>query len=43
MIAWDIAVTPDGFEMIEANHDGNPDLMQGPIDKGFKRLIKQCL
>ena len=39
MIAWDIAVLDDGFDLIEANYGGGPGLMQGPRRKGLKNVI----
>lgn len=39
MAAWDVAVLEQGFEMIEGNDDGNPDVMQGPAAKGKLREI----
>ncbi len=39
LIAWDIAVLEDGFELIEANYQGDPGLMQAPTQTGLKNLI----
>lgn len=39
MIAWDVAVLEDGFEMIEGNYNGDPGLMQTPSNTGKKRVI----
>ena len=39
MIAWDVAVLEDGFEMIEGNYNGDPGFMQSPSGKGKKREI----
>lgn len=39
LIAWDIAVLNDGFELIEANYNGDPGLMQAPFQEGKKRII----
>ena len=39
MIAWDVAVLENGFEMIEGNYNGDPGLMQSPSGKGKKREI----
>ncbi len=39
MIAWDIAVLEDGFEIVEANFGGDHGFMQAPIKKGLKRTI----
>ena len=43
MIAWDIAVLENGFEMIEANYNGDPGMMQTPGGKGKKREILKYL
>lgn len=43
LIAWDIAVTEEGFDLIEANYEGDPGVMQSPSETGFKRLIKEAL
>ncbi len=39
LIAWDIAITPTDFELIEANYQGDPGFMQAPTQCGKKRLI----
>ena len=39
MIAWDVAVLENGFEMIEGNYNGDPGFMQSPSGKGKKREI----
>lgn len=39
MIAWDVAVLEDGFEMIEGNYNGDPGFMQTPSNTGKKREI----
>lgn len=39
LIAWDIAVLDDGFELIEANYNGDPGFMQAPSQEGKKRII----
>lgn len=39
MIAWDVAVLEDGFEMIEGNYNGAPGFMQSPSGKGTRREI----
>ncbi|MCR4900871.1 MAG: hypothetical protein K5907_08660, partial [Treponema sp.] len=43
LIAWDVAITNDGFEMIEGNYNGNPDIMQSPTDTGMRKFIKKAL
>ncbi|MDE7347606.1 MAG: hypothetical protein K2N48_12820, partial [Muribaculaceae bacterium] len=43
LVAWDIAITPDGFDLIEANCCGDPGFMQTPSQTGFKQLIKEAL
>lgn len=39
MIAWDVAVLEDGFEMIEGNYNGDPGFMQSPSNEGKRRKI----
>ena len=39
LIAWDIAVLENGFELIEANYDGDPGFMQAPTQTGKKKII----
>lgn len=39
LIAWDIAVLEDGFELIEANYQGDPGFMQAPLQTGMKKVI----
>ncbi len=39
MIAWDVAVLENGFEMIEGNYNGDPGFMQTPSNSGKKREI----
>lgn len=39
MIAWDVAVLEDGFEMIEGNYNGDPNFMQAPSNTGKRRDI----
>ena len=41
LIAWDVAVLSDGFDMIEANYDGDPGLMQSPHKQGKLNEIKR--
>lgn len=41
LIAWDIAVTENGFEMVEGNYDGDPGFMQTPMEKGSLYQIKR--
>lgn len=43
LIAWDVAVLENGFEMIEGNHDGNLDLMQSPSGKGQLSIIQKMV
>ena len=40
LIAWDVAVLEDGFEMIEGNYNGDPNMMQAPSDTGKRREIE---
>lgn len=41
LIAWDIAVTEDDFELIEANYEGDPGFMQAPSKQGKLKIIKE--
>ncbi|MBD5357312.1 MAG: hypothetical protein HDR88_09965 [Bacteroides sp.] len=41
LIAWDIAILKDGFELIEANYNGDPGFMQAPTQTGKKRFITE--
>ena len=41
MIAWDVAITEDGFEMIEGNYAGDPCFMQTPSGVGMLKQIVQ--
>lgn len=41
LIAWDIAVLTDGFELIEGNYDGDPGFMQTPSGEGQLITIKE--
>lgn len=43
LIAWDVAVLEDGFEMIEGNYNGDPNFMQTPSNKGKRREIKKYM
>lgn len=43
LIAWDIAILENGFDLIEANYDGDPGLMQSPAKRGLWPIIKQYL
>lgn len=43
LIAWDIAVVLDNFELIEANYLGDPGFMQTPSLEGFKKQILKYL
>ena len=43
LVAWDIAIVEDGFELIEANYDGDPELMQSPTKIGMLPIIRQYL
>ena len=39
MIAWDIAILENGFELLEANFGGNSGMMQAPRKIGLKQII----
>jgi hypothetical protein len=43
MIAWDLAETPDGFELIEANYRPGLIIMQQGGGEGLKPLILKHL
>ena len=43
LLAWDVAVLENGFEMIEGNYNGDPGFMQAPSKVGKKRIIKKNL
>lgn len=43
LIAWDIAVLEDGFELIEGNYAGDSGMMQSPLEKGTKIKIMNML
>lgn len=43
LIAWNVAILPDGFEMIEGNYQGDPGFMQAPSKVGKKRIINNSL
>lgn len=41
MVAWDVAITDDGFELIEGNYNGDPGILQTPMQKGLLRQINK--
>lgn len=43
LIAWDIAVLENGFELIEANYEGDSEFMQAPSKQGKLKIIKDNL
>ena len=43
MIAWDVAVLEEGFEMVEGNYNGDPGFMQAPSGVGKRREIIQYI
>ncbi len=43
MIAWDVAVLEDGFEMVEGNYNGDPGFMQAPSGVGKRREIMKYI
>ena len=43
LIAWDVAVTEKGIELIEGNHDGDYDMMEFFGDHGYWPLLKKNL
>ncbi|HLV08873.1 MAG TPA: sugar-transfer associated ATP-grasp domain-containing protein [Halanaerobiales bacterium] len=42
-IGWDIAITEDGPELIEGNHDWCKLLWQLPVKKGLKQVLEKYL
>ena len=40
-VGWDIAITPDGPDIIEGNHDWCKLLWQMPVKKGMKRILRK--
>ena len=40
LIAWDVAILEDGFELIEGNYEGDPGIMQTPSKLGKAYFIK---
>lgn len=43
LIAWDIAVLENGFELIEGNYQGDPGMLQSPSKKGLYVEIKKYM
>lgn len=43
MIAWDVAITETGFDMVEGNFNGDPGFMQTPLIKGTWFEIKKLI
>lgn len=41
LIAWDVAILEDGFEMIEGNYAGDPGLMQSATEEGKLQDLKR--
>lgn len=43
LIAWDVAITPEGIELIEGNHDGDYDMLEFFGDRGYWSLLRNFL
>lgn len=43
VVGWDVALTPDGIEVIEANHLPDMDLMQSPLKIGIRERLNDIL
>lgn len=43
LLAWDVAILPNGFEMIEGNYNGDPGFMQAPSKEGKRLVLKSYL
>lgn len=42
-IAWDVAITDNGIELIEGNHDGDYDMLEFFGEHGYWPMLKQYL
>lgn len=43
VVGWDVALTPDGIEVIEANHLPDMDVMQSPMKIGIRERLNGIL
>ena len=43
VVGWDVALTPDGIEVIEANHLPDMDVMQSPLKIGIRERLNGIL
>ena len=43
MIAWDVAVKSNGFALLEGNYNGDPGILQTPLQKGLLPQIKKYM
>ena len=42
-ISWDVAITTDGIELIEGNHNGDYDMLEFVGSKGYYKIIKNYI
>ncbi len=42
-ISWDVAITEDGIELVEGNHNGDYDMLEFVGSNGYWPLLKRCI